>query len=173
MADVVFQIETPEGKAVGDAAVLAAHPNDLYRTGQTDSEGKCHLGLYRTDQEMTVLVAAEGYLPLHTTVPPEKLQAVHLELKPSTKGWKGVLFTQDIGYIPGISGRLNPHPDGYVYGDNIAINGQLAHPAVRFKLEEDLHLLDVYGVETTIRFLVVKGQFSLIEYTEPMVYGGE
>ena len=30
----------------------------------------------------------------------------------------------------------------------------------------------VYGVETTVRFLVVEGQFSLIEYTDPKAYAG-
>ena len=86
---------------------------------------------------------------------------------------RALLFTRSTGYIPGITGRLNPHKDGYVYGDNIAINGQLAMPAAHFEIGEYLHLIDVYGVETTIRFLVVEGQFSLIEYTEPKAYAGE
>ena len=72
-----------------------------------------------------------------------------------------------------LTGRLNPHKDEYVYGENIAINGQLAEPAAHFEIGEALHLIDIYGVETTIRFLVVEGQFSLIEYTDPKPYGGE
>ena len=74
--------------------------------------------------------------------------------------------------MPGIEGRLNPHKDGYVFGDNLAINGRVANPAAPFKIGESLHLIDVYGVETTIRFLVVEGEFSLIEYTEPRAFGG-
>ncbi len=96
-----------------------------------------------------------------------------MELEPSKDDRKALLFIRSTGYIPGIEGRLNPHKDGYVYGDNIAINGKLAAPAAHFELGEPLHLLDVYGVETTIRFLVVGGQFSLIEYTEPTAYTGE
>ena len=173
MADVVFQIKAHRGVAVHRAAVLAAYPDGRYLTGHTDAEGECRLNLYRADQEMKVLVSAEGHLPFHTTVVPGKSEIVPLELEPSKEERKAVLFTRSTGYIPGISGRLNPHKDGYVYGDNIAINGQLATPAAHFKIGEALHLVDVYGVETTIRFLVVEGQFSLIEYTDPKDYEGE
>ena len=172
MPKVVFQIKTPEGRAIPDANVLVAYPDGRYLTGQTNAEGKCLLDLYRTDQEMTVLVAAEGHLPFHDTILPMESAVVSLELDPSKNGLKAVLFARSTGYIPGIAGRLNPHKDGYVYGENIAINGQLATPAAHFKIGQSLHLLDVYGVETTIRFLVVEGQFSLIEYTEPKAYCG-
>ena len=128
--------------------------------------------LYRTDQKMKVLVAAEGFLPFSHTVK-EISETVSLELDPSKDERKALLFTKGTGYIPGLTGRLSPHKDGYVYADNIAINGRLATPAVRFKLGEDLQLIDVYGVETTVRFLEVEGQFSLIEYTEPKPYTGE
>ena len=94
-------------------------------------------------------------------------------MEPSKDGRKAMIFNKSTGYIPGLEGRLNPHKDGYVYGDNIAINGRLATPAAPFKIGEPLYLIDVYGVETTIRFLVVEGQFSLIEYTEPKAYSGE
>ena len=173
MADVVFQIRSSQGVCVRGANVLAAYPDGRYLTGQTDVHGECRLGLYRTDQNMKVLVAAEGHLPFHDTVVPGGSETVPLELTPSTKERKAVLFTRSTGYIPGITGRLDPHQDGYVYGENIAINGQLAEPAAHFEIGEALHLIDVYGVETTIRFLVVEGQFSLIEYTDPKPYGGE
>ena len=161
------------GETVGKAAVLAAFPEGRNLPGQTDADGMCKMNLYRVDQCMTVLVAAEGYLPFATTLVPGDLEVVPLELEPSKDDRKALLFIRSTGYIPGIEGRLNPHKDGYVYGDNIAINGKLATPAAHFELGEPLHLLDVYGVETTIRFLVVEGQFSLIEYTEPKAYTGE
>lgn len=171
MPEVIIELKGTEGAAVPKAAVLAAFPNGTYVTGQTDAEGELRLDLYRIDQKMKILVAAEGYLPFCTETVPKNPQA--LELEPSKNGLRGVLFTRSTGYIPGVSGRLDPHKDGYVYGDNIAINGRLAHPAARFEIGEPLHLIDVYGVETTIRFIVVEGQFSLIEYTEPKAYGGE
>ena len=172
MADVVFRIETPQEKAVRGASVLVAFPDGRYVTGTTDADGECQLALYRTDQQMAVLVAAEGYLPFHDTVVPGISEQVSLHVEPSREGRKSVIFSKSTGYIPGISGRLNPHKDGYVYGDNLAINGRLAAPAVHFKIGEPLDVIDVYGVETTVRFLVVEGQFSLIEYTEPKAYAG-
>lgn len=170
MSEVIVRCKGPKGEAIADAAVLAAYPNGTYLTGQTDSDGVLRLDLYRTDQEMKVLVAAKEYLPKCIEKILINPEVVELEL--SKDGRKGMLFTRSVGYIPGVSGRLNPHKDGYVYGDNLAINGQLAHPAVHFEIGEDLQLLDVYGVETTIKFLVVEGQFSLIEYTEPKPYDG-
>ena len=173
MADVAFEIKTNEGAAVRGAAVLAAYPDGRYITGQTDADGKCRLNLYRTDQEMKVLVAADSHLPFHKAIIPGESEIVSVELAPSKDDRKALLFTRSTGYIPGIEGRLNPHKDGYVYGDNIAINGRLATPAAHFTKGERLHLIDVYGVETTIRFLEVEGQFSLIEYIEPKAYSGK
>ena len=129
----VFQIRSSEGVCVRGAAVLAAYPDGRYLTGQTDVHGECRLDLYRTDQNMKVLVAAEGHLPFHDGVVPGKSETIPLKLIPSTKERKAVLFTRSTGYIPGIAGRLDPHQDGYVYGENIAINGQLAEPAAHFE----------------------------------------
>ena len=173
MVSVVFHIKSPQGKPAGRVAVLAAYPNSTYLTGRTGSDGNCRFDLYRTDQEMKVLVAAEGHLPFHDTILPGERETIELELEPSPDERKALLFIRDTGYIPGVEGRLNPHKDGYVYADNIAINGRLAYPAAPFQIGEPLHLMDIYGVETSIRFLVVEGQFSLMEHTKPKAYGGE
>ena len=162
MADVAFEIKTNKGAAVRGAEVLVAYPDGRYLTGQTDADGRCQLNLYRTDQEMKVLVAAEGHLPFHKAIILGELEVVPVELVPSKDDKRALLFTRSTGYVPGIEGRLNPHKGGYVYGDNIAIDGRLATPAAPFAIGECLHLIDVYGVETTIRFLEVEGQFSLI-----------
>ena len=174
MTDVAFRLKSPRGETVSGAAMLVAYPNETYRTGQTNAEGECRLDLYRTDQEMKVLAAAEGYRPLCTTVVPGDSTFVDLVLELSLDKSRAVLFTKHSGYIPGMEGRLNPKSDGrsYVYADNIAINERPANPA-GFEIGEPLHLTDVYGVETTIRFLAVTGRFSLIEYTEPKPYGAE
>ncbi len=50
--------------------MLVAFPDGRYVTGTTDADGECQLALYRTDQQMAILVAAEGYLPFHDTVVP-------------------------------------------------------------------------------------------------------
>ncbi|MYB77207.1 MAG: hypothetical protein F4X83_08955, partial [Chloroflexi bacterium] len=149
MPDVLFLVKTRGGATIPRAAMLAAYPNGTYRTGQTDTDGKCQLDLYRIDKEMKVLVAAEGHLPYHTDLIPGESNVVPLELDPSKDDKKALLFTRDTGYIPGIEGRLNPHKDGYVYAENIAINGRLATPAAHFQIGECLHLIDVFGVSST------------------------
>ena len=171
MADVVFQVRNPQGEAVGGASVLAAWPDGRYVTGRTDAAGECRLSLYRTDQRMTILAACAGHLALHTALAPHERDPIALELTPA-EGVNSALFTRSAGYLPGVEGAIAPRKDGYVHVDNIAINGSLAAPAMRFERGEPLEFLDVYGVETTVRFLVVEGQFSLVEYTEPKAYAG-
>ena len=133
MADVVIQVKTRGGATIHKAAVLAAYPDGRYLTGQTDADGKCRLNLYRVDQEMKILIAADGHLPFHETLVPGTSETVSLELEPSKDDRKALLFTRSTGYIPGITGRLNPHKDGYVYGDNIAINGTTCNACRTFR----------------------------------------
>lgn len=173
MPEVTFRLHTTEGGGVADAAILAAYPNGTYRTGLTDADGEWSLDLYRVDQDMTVLAAAEGHRPLCDTVRPDR-DAIELVMERSTDRRSAVLFTKSTGYIPGVEGRLNPINDGrtYVHADNIAVNGRVADPAA-FEVGEPLHLIDVYGVETEIRFVAVTAQFSLIEYTEPRPFGAQ
>ena len=52
------------------------------------------------------------------------------------------------------------------------MDGRVANP-LRFEIGQRMHLSDVNGVETDIRFVVVTGQFSLIEYTDPRPYRAE
>ncbi len=174
MTEVTFMLRANDGIPVAGAMLLAEYPNGTYRVGESDSTGACLIDLYRTDQPMCVLAAAEGYLPLHQTVVPDDTAALDLAMEPSLDGRSGILFTRSTGYIPGIEGRLNPINDGrtFLYADNIAVDGRVANP-VSFEIGQKMHLTDVYGVETEIRFVVVTGQFSLIEYSEPRPYGQE
>ena len=173
MKDLSITIMSGEGTPVEGAVVLMAYPNGTYLTSVSSQDGRCQFSLYRTDQPLKVLAAAVGYLPFKATIDPGPEEPVSLKLEPSKDERMALLFTRSTGYIPGVEGRLNPHKDGYVYADNIAINGRLATPAAHFMIGEPLHLIDVFGVETTIRFVDVEGQFSLIEYTKPKAYAGE
>ena len=137
MVAVRFRLISPSGIPVGGAATLVAYPNGTRRTGLTNAQGEWRVDLYRTDQSLTFLAAAPGYLPLSTTVPPKPNPTITYRLEDSTEGREGGLFTS------------SPAP---------------------FQIGEALHLLDAYGVETTIRFLMVTRQFSLIEYTKPKTY---
>lgn len=173
MAYVTFRLLSPTGDGVAGAMLLVAYPNGTYRTGRTDDAGECALDLYRTDQPMLVLGAAEGYLALRENVAPGDASVVTLPMAASVNGRQSVLFTKSTGHIPGVEGRLNPINDGgrtYVYADNIAVNGHVANPA-HFEIGEPLHFIDAYGVETEVSFVEVTARFSLIEYTEPRPFG--
>lgn len=174
MAEVTFVLRSCAGAPVAGAVLLAEYPNGTYRVGESGAGGDCRIDLYRTDQPMRVLAAAQGYLPLHETVVPDAAAALELAMEPSPDGRSGVLFTRSTGFIPGVEGRLNPVNDGrtYLYADNIAVDGRVANP-VQFEIGQWLHLTDVYGVETDIRFIAVTAQFSLIEYSEPRPYSEE
>ena len=163
------------GPPIDCAMVLLAYSNGTYSTGQTNEAGECAFDLYRLDDEMTLLAAAKGHMASHLPRVPatylvSKCGAV--EMEPAGGQLNSILFTKSTGHIPGITGRLNPINDGrcYVYADNIAVNGKLAHPA-RFDMGDWLDLIDVKGMKTTLRFLEITGQFSLIEFTTPEPYG--
>lgn len=171
MEGVTFKLRSPAGRPVAGAVVLAEYPNGTYRVGESDADGDCRLRLYRTDQPMVVLAAAEGYLPVNETVVPDEAAGLDLVMEPSPDDRNSVLFTRSTGHIPGVEGRLNPVNDGrtFLYAGNIAVDGRVASP-LPFEVGQTLHLTDVNGVETDVRFVVVRGQFSLLEYTEPRAY---
>ena len=78
-----------------------------------------------------------------------------------------VIFPEATGYIPGLSGRLNPIRDTsdrtYLYASNIAINNGQQQP-VHFIPGEDLRLTDADGRELTVRIIAIIGRSALIEY---------
>ncbi len=173
MASVRFRLKSKSGEPVASAATLVAYPNGTRRTGQTNADGEWLVDLYRTDQPMQFLAAAPGHLPFSSKVTPGNRSVITLKLEPASDDRRALLFTSSTGYIPGMEGRLNPVHDDlgrlYVYTDNIAIDDKVQHPAP-FQLNQPLQMIDVYGVETTARFLVAAPEFSLIEYTEPRQY---
>lgn len=159
---------------VDGAAVLLAYSNGTYLTGVTNASGECDFELYRLDDDMTLLAAAEGHMDYRNHgVSAHHLLGKHGEVKmePGRERLNSISFTKSTGCIPGISGGLNPINDVrcYVYADNVAINGMLAHPA-NFEMGEWLDLVDVRGMKTAARFLEITGQFSLMEFTTPEPY---
>ena len=71
--------------------------------------------------------------------------------------------------LPGLSGRLNPVLGAldrtYLYASNIAINGGQKQP-VHFAPGEELLLMDVNGVELTVRIIDILGRSALLEYRQ-------
>ena len=82
-------------------------------------------------------------------------------------GGGAVIFPEATGYVPGLTGRLNPIRDTldrtYLYASNITINKGQQQP-VRFVLGEDLRLTDADGKEMLVRIVDIVGRSALVEY---------
>ena len=78
-----------------------------------------------------------------------------------------MIFPKGTGYLPGLSGRLNPIRDTrdrtYLYASNIAINEGKQQP-VHFMPGEDLRLTDADGRELLVRIVEIIGRSALVEY---------
>lgn len=79
----------------------------------------------------------------------------------------GSQIIRSTGYIPIISGRLNPILDRlgrtYLYADNISINNGSPQP-VDFKIDCPLELEDLNGTICLISFKYIKSNIFLIQY---------
>ena len=78
-----------------------------------------------------------------------------------------MIFPEETGCLPDLSGRLNPirdtHDRTYLYASNIAINEGEQQP-VHFTPGEDLRLTDAEGKELIVRIAAIVGRSALIEY---------
>ena len=151
---------------VAGAAVLALFPNATRISAATDANGLARLELYTTTLPMTVFVGADGYC---AHIQPEWTPAENplaVDLKPLPQGG-AVIFQEETGCIPGLTGRLNPIRDTidrtYLYASNIAINGGQPQP-VAFTFADELILTDAYGRQAAIRILDLVGRAALVEY---------
>ena len=79
----------------------------------------------------------------------------------------GSVILTSSGFIPGLSGRLNPildtHGRTYLYADNIAIDGGLNQP-VMFEIDMPLVLDDATGRSFEIIVRYIRGRTALIDY---------
>ena len=80
------------------------------------------------------------------------------------------IFTEGIGHLPDLIGRLNPILDNldrmYLYAINVAIDEGKQQP-VYFKLNQPLRLTDAKGFEWIVRFIEMIGRSALLEYESP------
>ena len=155
-----------DGQPLAEVDVLTLFPNKTWKRGSTDESGEARIDLHSTHLPMTVFAAASGYAARveHEWVPAER--NLDLEMDPLSGGGSRI-FPEQIGYIPGIAGRLNPIRDRqdrtYLYAFNIAINGGKPQ-AVHFILGEELHLTDADGREALVSIVDIAGRSALVEY---------
>ena len=154
------------GRPVAGADVLALFPNKTWQRTPANDNGEAVLDLHAGHLPMTVFVAAAGFAAHveHDWLPAERMLHVQLEALPNGGA---IIFPEDAGSVPGLTGSLNPIRDGqdrtYLYASNIAINGG-EHQPVAFTPREALRLTDAEGREMRVRIVEVVGRSALVEY---------
>ena len=153
------------------AQVVALYPNKTWMEETTDTFGRVAFG-FHSELPITVFCAAPGHggCVEWDWRPPAPLA---VQLEPLPRGGS-VVFTEQSGHLPGLTGRLNPILDNldrmYLYATNTAIDEGKQQP-VQFKLNQPLRLTDVNGVEWVVRFIEMIGKSALLDYERP-AHGG-
>ena len=159
---------TAGGRPLGGASVLALYPNKTWMTEETNSFGRVQFG-FHSEVPITVFCAAPGHRARveRGWRPPAPLS---VELEVLANGGSTVI-PERTGYLPGLTGRLNPILDNldrmYLYATNVGIDAGRQQP-VHFKLGESMRLTDVHGAEWLVRFVEMIGNSSVLEYEPPL-----
>ena len=154
------------GSPLPGADVLALFPNNTWKRAVSDEYGETVVDLDTTQLAMRVFVATTGHLAHVEREWLPSQRALTAELHDLPAGG-AVIFPEATGYIPGVTGWLNPIPDNldrtYLYASNIAINQGRPQP-VHFVLGEELRLTDATGREMMVRVVDIAGRSALLEY---------
>ena len=154
------------GLPVPGVELLTLFPNNTWKHATTDENGEVQVDLHSTHLPMRVFAASSGYAAHleHDWVPAQGALAIEMQSLPNGGA---VIFPEGTGYLPGLSGRLNPIRDTldrtYLYASNIAINGGKPQP-VHFIPGEDLRLTDANGRELMVRIIAIIGRAALVEH---------
>ena len=157
---------TAKGKPVAGVDILALFPNKTWKSASTANDGEATLDLHSPHFAMTLYAASKGFAAhvRRDWIPAEGV--LYIELLSLPNGGS-VIFPNATGYIPGLTGRLNPildtHQRTYLYADNVAINGGAQQP-VNFTIGQDLRLTDAEGQKIQARIIDILGRSALLEY---------
>jgi hypothetical protein len=82
-------------------------------------------------------------------------------------GVGSTIFEKGTGFVPGLSGRINPTRDTlgrlYLYADNIALNDDPSQPQ-EFRLGESVGLEDAQGNRVIAAVIEIIGRSCLIRF---------
>ncbi|MCY3631070.1 MAG: hypothetical protein OXH29_00160 [bacterium] len=154
------------GEPLAGATVVTIASNKTWKKDTTDRTGRAYLDLQITQQPVTLYVAAPDYCAhVERDWTPTGTE-IEIDLTSISNGGS-VIFEEGTGYIPGLSGRLNPILDRqnrtYVYADNISVNDGAQQP-VPFTLHQPLLMEDANGNSFQVTVVHIIGRSSLIEY---------
>jgi hypothetical protein len=157
-------ITDDEGSPIPGCNVTAQADNGTTIEGLTGADGKAAL-MFATRRAFKLLVAHPSY-PAAVVERVDPVDGVAVTL-PRTDN-VGSVVMHSIGYIPGLSGRLNPILDTsgrrYLYADNIAIDGGKPQPA-SFDINEPIELEDANGVVVYATVKYIASRVALLQYS--------
>ena len=157
-------VSDDEGGPIQDCTVTAQADNGTTIGGRTDAQGYCVLEI-NTRRKFCLLIA-HSLFPAHLVDHVDPINDISIVL-PRTEN-VGSVTVHSTGYIPGLTGRLNPIRDTidrtYLYADNIAIDGGQPQPA-RFSVDVPIELEDAGGVIVFATIKHIEGDVALIQYS--------
>ena len=156
-------VHSTEGRPVNEATIVAIADNNTTKSAKTLQDGIAEL-IIPTRRQYKLLIAHPDFPgAIVPSWDPDEDIKVSLAVSEDT----GSVICMSTGYIPGLSGRLNPILDTsnitYIYADNIAVDGGRNQP-VPFKVNEPFELEDSDGVVMQVRVLHIQGRTSLLQF---------
>ena len=144
--------------------IINADGTHLPRT-VTDERGQARVR-DKVLRPITIFCSAEKFHHYYKqAIEPSAVTAIMMEPNPNGGS---MIIVQDTGYIPGLDGRLNPISAsggrGYLYADNIAIDGGKVQP-VSFEFGHPINARDSHGNVLQLEFAAIVGRSSLVDYT--------
>ncbi len=162
----LISISSTLGDPIEGATIIAIADNDTTKSGSSDKKGIVEL-IISTRRNYQLLIAHPNY-PGAIVQSWDSGEDINVVL--ATSGNTGSIISMSSGYIPGLSGRLNPILDTnnrtYLYADNIAIDGGKKQPAT-FAIDIPFELEDSDGVVMQVRVLHIQGRTSLLQFVQP------
>ena len=157
-----------DGKPTANINLLVLFPNKTWKKAKSNEHGEAMVDLYAANLPMTVFAAAPGFSAyLQKGWMPQE-EHLSIEMHRLQSGGS-VIFEEETGHIPNLSGRLNPILDTsgrtYMYASNIAIDEGRQQP-VPFTYGKPVALTDADGRQMTVRILMIVGRSVLVEYCQ-------
>jgi hypothetical protein len=164
VATQVVKVVGNNGEPLKGAKVLIVHRNGTHSTiAVSDDTGVAQA--VTLGDKVSVFCALDRFSGYYQAdYDPIAPLTITLQMDPNGGS---IIFPDGTGYIPGLSGRLNPILDSqgrtYLYAENMAINGGKAQP-VTFAINQALNLEDSYGSNFEVKIVAIIGSSSLITY---------
>jgi hypothetical protein len=157
-------VKDDEGIPIAGCTVTAQADNGTNVEGRTSADGSVVLEI-ATRRAFKLLVAHPSY-PAALIDRVDPVDGVEVAL-PRTDN-VGSVVIHSTGFIPGLSGRLNPILDSsgrlYVHAENIAVDGGKPQP-VPFEINVPIELEDAAGIIVFATVKHIRASTALVQYS--------